>query len=139
MTILMLIGTVFMIIWEMLYERISLNSVLLLLLMNLWVGSGWNVYIPHRKYQAKPHSSQWLSAACAAAIVYRNHFFHLYEQNISSESKVKFRQASNLCKGFLKLLNLHMLIKQKNSSSLPRNLALGTFGELVTVLLKINC
>ena len=33
------------------------------------------VYIPHRKYRAKPHSSPWFSTACAAAIVYRNHFF----------------------------------------------------------------
>ena len=34
-----------------------------------------NVYIPHRKYQAKPHSSPWFSAFCAAVIVYRNLFF----------------------------------------------------------------
>ena len=46
-----------------------------------------------------------------------------------TSSKVKFGQASNRCKGFLKPSNLHMLIKQK-SSSVPRNLALGTFGEL---------
>ena len=26
-------------------------------------------------YQVKPHSSPWFSAACAAAIVHRNHFF----------------------------------------------------------------
>ena len=36
---------------------------------------GINVYIPHHKYQVKPHSSPWFSAACAAAIVHRNHFF----------------------------------------------------------------
>ena len=60
-----------------------------------WVQVGIDVYIPHRKYQVKPHSSPWFSAACAAAIVHRNHFFHLYQQNKSSESKVKFRQANN--------------------------------------------
>ena len=27
---------------------------------------GIDVYIPHRKYQVKPHSSPWFSAACAA-------------------------------------------------------------------------
>ena len=32
------------------------------------------VYIPHRKYQVKPHSSPWFSAACAFAIAHRNHF-----------------------------------------------------------------
>ena len=56
-----------------------------------WVQVGIDVYIPHRKYQVKPHSSPWFSAACAAAIVHRNHFFRLYQQNKSSESKVKFR------------------------------------------------
>ena len=59
-----------------------------------WVQVGIDVYIPHRKYQAKPHSSPWFSAACAAAIVHRNHFFRLYQKD-KSDSKVKFRQASN--------------------------------------------
>ena len=105
-----------------------------------WVQVGIDVYIPHRKYQVKRHSSPWFSAACAAATVHRNHFFRLYQQNKSSQSKVKFRQASNCCscQGFLKLPNLHMLLKQK-SPSLPRNLALGTFGELLIVFsTKVN-
>ena len=103
-----------------------------------WFQVGIDVYIPHCKYQVKPHSSPWFSAACAAAIVHRNHFFHLYQQNKSSESKVKFRQASNCCKRLLKLPNLHMLLKQK-SSSLPRNLSLATFDELLIVFsTKVN-
>ena len=60
-----------------------------------WVQVGIDVYIPHRKYQVKPLSSPWFSAVYDAAIVHRNHFFCLYPQNKSSESKVKFRQASN--------------------------------------------
>ena len=40
-----------------------------------------------------------------------------------------------VAKGFLKLPNLHMLIKQK-SPSLPRKLALETFGELLSVFNK---
>ena len=52
-----------------------------------WVQVGIDVYIPHRKYQVKPHSSPWFSAAYAAAIVHRSHFFRLYQQNKSSESK----------------------------------------------------
>ena len=40
-----------------------------------WVHVGIGVYIPQRKYQVKPDSSPWFSAACAAAIVHRNHFF----------------------------------------------------------------
>ena len=81
-----------------------------------WVQAGIDVYIPHLKYQVKPHSPSLFSAACAAAIVHRNHFFRLYQQNKSSESKVI------VAKGFLKLPNLHMLLKQK-SPSLPRLLA----------------
>ena len=43
-----------------------------------------------------------------------------------------------VAKGFLKLPNLHLLIKQK-SPSLPRNLALGTFGKLSIVFsTKVN-
>ena len=51
-----------------------------------WVQVGIDVYIPHHKYQIKPHSSPWFSAAYAAPIVHRNHFFRLYQQNKSSES-----------------------------------------------------
>ena len=38
---------------------------------------GTDVYISHRKYHVKPHSSPWFSAACATAIVHRNHIFCL--------------------------------------------------------------
>ena len=37
-----------------------------------WVQVGVDVYIPHRNDHVKLHSSPWFSAACAAAIVYRN-------------------------------------------------------------------
>ena len=40
-----------------------------------WVQVEIDVYIPHQKYQVKSHSSPWFSAACAAPIVYKNHFF----------------------------------------------------------------
>ena len=56
-----------------------------------WAQVGIDVYIPHRKYQAKLHSSPWFSVAfAAAAIVQINHFFCLYQQYKSSESKAKF-------------------------------------------------
>ena len=45
-----------------------------------WVQVGIDVYI-HPKYQIKPHSSAWFSAAFAAAIVHKNQFFCLYQQN----------------------------------------------------------
>ena len=71
-----------------------------------WVQVGIVVYIPHRNYQVKPHSSLWFSAACAAAIVHRNHFFRLYQREKSSDSKVKFSQASNRCKRVLEAAKL---------------------------------
>ena len=78
-----------------------------------WVQVGIDVYISHRKYQVKPHSSIWFSSGCAAAIVHRNHFFCLYQQNKSSESKVKFRQASNPCKTVLEAARLAYATKTK--------------------------
>ena len=80
-----------------------------------WVQVGIDVYIPHRKYQVKPHSSPWFSAACAAAIVHRNHFFRLYQQNKSSKSKVKFRQASNRFKRVPGAAKLAYATKTKES------------------------
>ena len=76
---------------------------------------GIDVYIPHRKYQVKSHSSPWFSGACAAVIVHRNHFFRLYQKDKSSDSKVKFRQASNRCKRFLEAAKLAYANKTKES------------------------
>ena len=80
-----------------------------------WVLVGIVVYIPHHKYQVKPRSSAWFSAACAAAIVHSYHFFCLYQQNKSFESKVKFRQASNSCKSVLEAAKLAYANKTKES------------------------
>ena len=99
-------------------------------MQNLQVGI--DVYIPHRKYQVKSHSSPWFSAACAAAIVHTNHFFHLYQKDNSFDCKVKFIQVSNCCKRVLDAAKLPYAIKQK-SPLRPRNLAPGTFGELLIV------
>ena len=80
-----------------------------------WVQIGIDVYIPHCKYQVKPHSSPWFSAACAAALVHRNHFFCLYQREKSSNSKVKFRHASNHCKRVLEAAKLAYANKTKES------------------------
>ena len=76
--------------------------------------------ILHRKYQVKPYSSPWSSASCAAAIVYRNHFFCLYQKDKSSDSKVKFRQASNHCKRVLEPAKLAYANKTKESITSQR-------------------
>ena len=84
-----------------------------------WVQVGIDIYIyiPHFKYQVKPHSSPWFSATCAAATVHRNTFFHLYQQNKSSESKVKFRQASNCCGRVLEAAKLACTTKTESITS----------------------
>ena len=82
-----------------------------------WVQVGIDVYKPHRKYQVKLHSSPWFSAAFAAAIVHRNHFFCLYQKENSSDSKVKFKQASNYCKKVFEAAKLAYANKTKESIS----------------------
>ena len=47
-----------------------------------WDQVGIDVRTPYRIYQVKPHSSLWSSAACAAAIAHKNHFFRLYQKSI---------------------------------------------------------
>ena len=80
-----------------------------------WVWVGIDVYIPHRKYHVKPHSSPQFSASCAAAIVYRNHFFQLYQKDKSSLFEVKFRQARNHYKKVLEAAKLAYPNKTKES------------------------
>ena len=80
-----------------------------------WVQVGIDVYIPHRKYQVKPHSSPWFSDKCAAAIIHRNHFFRLYQREKSSDSKIKFRQASNRWKRVLEAAKLIYANETKES------------------------
>ena len=92
MTILVLIGMGFVIIWEMFHEWLSLNSVLLLLLVNFLSRSGCNSYIyPSSKVsgQASLISVVFSCLWCC----HRNHFFGLFEKDKSSESKLKFRLA----------------------------------------------
>ena len=100
----------------MFHGRISLNSVLLLLVN---FESEFRLELMYIslivKYQVKHHSSPWFSAACAAAIVHRNHFFCLYQKDKSSESKVKFRQDSNRCKSILEAAKVAYVNKIKDS------------------------
>ena len=78
-----------------------------------WVHFGIDVHIPRRKDQVKPHSFPWLSAACPASIVHRNHFFRLHQKDKSSDFKVKFRQTGNRCKRVLKAVKLTYANKTK--------------------------
>ena len=83
MTILVLIGMFFVLIWDghaPWGDIFKLSASAAASEFCEWVQVGIDVYVCHRKYQVKPHSSPWFSAACAAAIVHGNHFFCLYQQ-----------------------------------------------------------
>ena len=115
MTILKLIWTVFVIIWEI-FHIVKLGASAASSEI-LWAGSDWNwcIYISHRNYQVKSHSSLWFSAACAATIAHRNHFFCLHQMSKSSYSEVKFRQARNHFKRALEAAKLAYANKTKDS------------------------
>ena len=92
MIILVIIGTVLVITWEMFHVPLS-NLVLLLLFLDFMSNSSYIsfVYTRHHKCQVKPSSSPFSSAAYTIDITHRNQFFRLIQQNKSSASKVKFR------------------------------------------------
>ena len=78
-----------------------------------WVQvGGIDVYIPHHMHQVKHHSSPWLLATCAAAIVHRNYLFCLCQQ-----SKLQIGRLVITSKVFLKLPIFHMLKKKKRVTS----------------------
>ena len=52
-----------------------------------WVKFGIDVSTTHCKYHVMPLSSPCFSAACAATIVHKNHFFRLYQKNKSLNLK----------------------------------------------------
>ena len=66
-----------------------------------WVEICIDCYIPHRKFQLKPHSSPWFTT-CVVAIAHRNHYFHQYHQNVTHENKKLFCDSRNHCKRVLK-------------------------------------
>ena len=63
-----------------------------------WLQIGIDTFVPHRKFQVKPHSPPWFNPACASAIAHRNHYFHIYQKEKTDEAKSSFRTASNNCR-----------------------------------------
>ena len=103
-----------------------------------WVQVVTDVNIPNRKYQVKLHRFSSFSAACAASITHKKHFFRLYQQNKCFVSKAKLRQASNCYKRVLQAAKLPYTNKQRCLSP-PGNVALANVGELQKVFsTKVN-
>ena len=84
MTILMLIGMVFVIIWQdHPWEDIFELSASAASEFFEWIHVAIDVYIPHRKNQVKPESSTWFSATFAVVTAHRNHFFFVCTNRIN--------------------------------------------------------
>ena len=115
MTSIVLIGMVFVIIREIFHVKVSLNSVLLLLLVNFVIE--FRLEFLYASLIVNIRTCPWFSAGCAVVIVHRNHFFCLYQQKKSSEPKVKFRQARNCCKRVLEASKLAFVTKTKESNT----------------------
>ena len=93
--ILVLIGMLFVIIWEIFHWRIFLNSVFLLLLVNFVSGFRFelmyvSLIVSIRSSLTHLHGYQLLVLLSKFIEI----TFCLYQQNKSSKSKIKFRQAS---------------------------------------------
>ena len=135
MNILVLIRMVFTIIWEISHGKMSLNPVLLLLVNFVSCFRLELMYISHCKYQVnitQLHGFQLL------VLEFVEITFLVCTKRINLSLKESSKSLVIVAKGFLKLPNLHMLLKQK-SLSLPRNLALGTFGKSLLVFsTKVN-
>ena len=116
----------------MFHGRISLNSVLLLLLVNFV--SGFRLELMYISLIVSIRSSPRFSDTCDVAIFHRNHLFHLYQQNKSSKSIVKFKQASIRCTIVLEAAKLPYATKTEEFITSHI-----TIGELLIVFsIKVN-
>ena len=98
-----------------------------------WVQIEIDIYIPHRKYQVKRHSPPWFLTACAAALAHRNHFFCLYQQNKSSESKLKLYRLK--CKRVLEAAK-HAYNNRTKTFVTSQKLAFGEFWRIASSVLN---
>ena len=93
-----------------------LNSVLLLLLVNYEGGFRLELMYISLIVSIRSNLTHFYGFQLPVLlpyIVHRNHFFRLYQQKKSSESKVKFRQTSCHCKRVLEAAKLAYAIKSK--------------------------
>ena len=71
----------------------------------------------------------------SVVIVHRNHFIYLHQQNKTSESKVKFRQASNCCRRVLEAAKLVYAHKTKESI-IPKKVGFCEFWQIPNSILN---
>ena len=124
----------------MFHGRMSLDSVLLLPLVNFV--SGFRLELMHISLIESIRSSLIHLHGCQLLAQLRQFveitfFISTNRLNLQNPKQSSCRLGI-VAKGFLKLPNLHMIIKQK-SPSLPRNLTLWTFAKLTVMFFtKVN-
>ena len=128
MTILVLIGMVFLIIREMLHGMISLKWVILLLLARFceWVQVEIGVYIPHRNHQVKPYSSPWCSERL---LIVAKGFLKLLRVHVFPKSRLRdfWRIASTTFSTKVNLLYLLYFTPQRCCLLIKQSFLLKTF------------
>ena len=84
-------------------------------------------------------SLEILMSILTTGLLFWWNFFHLYQREKSSDSKVKFRQASNHCKRVLEAAKLAYANKTKVSITYQKLGSIVTSGELLIVFsTKVN-
>ena len=132
MTVLVLIGMVYVIIWKMFQERLSLNSVLLLLLINFM--SGFKLKMMYISFIVSIRVSDQASLisivfSCLCCCHGSRKWPFSFVLTKSSESKVKFKQKSNL----------HKIVLDATELAYTNKTKLETFGKLLIVFsIKVN-
>ena len=82
----------------------------------------WKIFLLNVTEQPNPREQKvhsLLLAFAGPAIVHRNHLFQLYQKDKSSDSKVKFREASNRCKRVLEADKLAYANEKKRVHYFP--------------------
>ena len=119
--------------WENVFNSASIAANEFCECFQVWI----DVYIPYLKYQVRPHSSAWISAACVAVAIWnRNHFFFCTNRINLLYLKWSSDRLLIIVKGFLKMPNFLLLLKRK-SLSLPRNVAQETFTKFLIKLSRM--
>ena len=142
--ILVLIGMVFLIIWDGLWKDIfqlgtsAAAAAAAAAKFCEWLLAGIDVYISDCKKQLEPHWFPWFSAGCTAFIAHSNCFFHLYQQNKSSLSKGRFSQASNSCKRVIEAARFAYISKIKRSITSQKHGSLDFWRLADDFLTEIN-
>ena len=93
----------------------SLKLMLLLLLVNFVSGFSLDLMYIYLIESIRPSLTHLHDFQLLLPSVHRNNFFHLYQKDKSSDSKAKFRQASNCCKRVLEAAKLAYANKTKES------------------------